>query len=137
MPPHRPNPRPPAPMRIISRRETRQSCSLLRLVMMFASHRVGSDDRMFQRASPAATPKVNAVQLQPQRKMVIRPPCGLSADAVKHLVERAARRAHVAENGVHRLRHTFCSHLAMRGAPVRAIQELAGHTDLSTTQRYM
>jgi len=25
----------------------------------------------------------------------------------------------------------------MRGAPARAIQELAGHQDLSTTQRYM
>jgi len=32
---------------------------------------------------------------------------------------------------------TFCSHLAMRGAPARAIQELAGHKDLSMTQRYM
>lgn len=61
----------------------------------------------------------------------------LSADVVKHLVERAARRAQLKENGVHRLRHTFCSHLAMRGAPARAIQELAGHKDLSTTQRYM
>lgn len=39
--------------------------------------------------------------------------------------------------GVHVLRHTFCSHLAMRGAPARAIQELAGHADLGTTQRYM
>jgi len=35
------------------------------------------------------------------------------------------------------LRHTFCSHLAMRGAGARAIQELAGHRDLVTTQRYM
>jgi len=28
--------------------------------------------------------------------------------------------------GVHILSHTFCSHLAMEGAPARAIQELAG-----------
>jgi hypothetical protein len=34
-------------------------------------------------------------------------------------------------------RHSFCSHLAMRGAPAKAIQELAGHRDLSMTQRYM
>ncbi|PYR02564.1 MAG: site-specific integrase, partial [Acidobacteria bacterium] len=61
----------------------------------------------------------------------------MSADIVKHRVERAARRAQIAQNGVHRLRHTFCSHLAMRGAPARAIQELAGHQDLTTTQRYM
>jgi len=51
-------------------------------------------------------------------------------------MRRAARRANV-KAGVHILRHTFCSHLAMRGAPARAIQELAGHEDLSTTQRYM
>jgi len=50
---------------------------------------------------------------------------------------RAAQRAAGIEQGVHILRHTFCSHLAMRGAPARAIQELAGHADLSTTQRYM
>jgi integrase len=61
----------------------------------------------------------------------------MSADIVKHHVERAARRAQIGQSGVHRLRHTFCSHLAMRGAPARAIQELAGHQDLTTTQRYM
>ena len=32
---------------------------------------------------------------------------------------------------------TFGSHLAMRGAPAKAIQELAGHQDLATTQQYM
>lgn len=39
--------------------------------------------------------------------------------------------------GVHVLRHTFCSHLAMRGAPAKAIQEFAGHANLTTTTRYM
>jgi site-specific recombinase XerD len=50
---------------------------------------------------------------------------------------RGAQRAAEIEQGVHILRHAFCSHLAMKGAPARAIQELAGHADLSTTQRYM
>ena len=51
--------------------------------------------------------------------------------------DRLARRARLVQQGVHILRHPFCSHLAMRGAPARAIQELAGHKNLSTTQRYM
>ena len=52
-------------------------------------------------------------------------------------VRRATRQAGVTHEGVHVLRHTFCSHLAMRGASTRAIQELAGHQNISTTQRYM
>lgn len=42
-----------------------------------------------------------------------------------------------ARGNKHVLRHTFCSHLAMRGASMLAIQELAGHVDLRTTRRYM
>ena len=61
----------------------------------------------------------------------------LSQKMVQDRVRWAARRASLEHQGVHILRHTFCSHLAMRGAPARAIQELAGHADLSTTQRYM
>jgi integrase len=61
----------------------------------------------------------------------------LTQDMVSDHVARAAKRAGLSTSGVHRLRHSFCSHLAMRGAPARAIQELAGHQDLITTQRYM
>ena len=61
----------------------------------------------------------------------------LTQDMVADHVGRAAKRAGLNTSGVHRLRHSFCSHLAMRGAPARAIQELAGHQDLITTQRYM
>ena len=60
----------------------------------------------------------------------------LTQKVVQRIVARVARKAGV-DCGVHTLRHTFCSHLAMRGAPARAIQELAGHQDLGTTQRYM
>jgi site-specific recombinase XerD len=38
---------------------------------------------------------------------------------------------------IHILRHTFCSHLAMRGASAVQIMELAGHTKLEMTMRYM
>jgi integrase len=60
----------------------------------------------------------------------------LTRQQVQYRVKRTARKANVGD-GVHILRHTFCSHLAMRGAPARAIQELAGHSELGMTQRYM
>src|SRR4029453_5214263 len=46
-------------------------------------------------------------------------------------------KAGLTKKGAHVLRHTFCSHLSMCGAPARAIQEAAGHQDLRTTQPYM
>ena len=52
------------------------------------------------------------------------------------LVRWAERQAGLSYKGVHALRHTFCSHLVMRGAVPQQVQELAGHEDLSTTQRY-
>jgi integrase len=60
----------------------------------------------------------------------------LTQKIVQDHIRRAARKANV-RPGVHILRHTFCSRLAMRGAPTRAIQDLAGHQNLTTTQRYM
>jgi integrase len=57
---------------------------------------------------------------------------------LRGLLRAAQRRAQLEPTGnLHVLRHTFCSHLAMRGAPARTIQELAGHAHLTTTMRYM
>ncbi len=53
-------------------------------------------------------------------------------------MEQATRRAGLDKTrSLHILRHTFCSRLAMKGAPAKAIQELAGHQNLGTTLRYM
>lgn len=62
----------------------------------------------------------------------------ISNRTIRNWFGQAQRRAGLEQkHGVHMLRHTFCSHLAAAGAPAKAIQELAGHVDLVTTQQYM
>ncbi|NRD62034.1 tyrosine-type recombinase/integrase [Corallococcus exiguus] len=34
------------------------------------------------------------------------------------------------------VRHTFASHLVMRGVPLKAVQELLGHATIDMTMRY-
>jgi len=60
----------------------------------------------------------------------------LTKGECKHPLYRACRRAGLRRIGWHVLRHTFASHLAMRGVPMKAIQELLGHTTLEMTMRY-
>jgi len=62
----------------------------------------------------------------------------VDANVLQNWMEQATRRAGLAPTGsLHILRHTFCSILAMKGAPAKAIQELAGHGTLTMTMRYM
>ena len=60
-----------------------------------------------------------------------------TASTIRTWLAKAQQAAGFEVRGPHCLRHTFCSHLAMRGAPARAIQKLAGHQSVVTTERYM
>jgi integrase len=60
----------------------------------------------------------------------------LLATACKWPLWRACKKAGLRPIQWHVLRHTFASHLVMRGAPIKAVQELMGHSTIEMTMRY-
>jgi integrase len=51
-------------------------------------------------------------------------------------LDRCAKRAGVSRIRVHDLRHTYATHLVMKGVPMVAVRDYLGHTDIKTTQQY-
>lgn len=61
----------------------------------------------------------------------------LTVRSIERLIPKYIRRSGVQKTVTpHVLRHTFATHLVGAGADMRGVQELLGHTSLSTTQKY-
>ena len=61
----------------------------------------------------------------------------LTRVVIWNIIKKASKIAGINKNIYpHVFRHTFASHLLMNGADLRLIQELLGHSDISTTQIY-
>lgn len=61
----------------------------------------------------------------------------LSVSGIEDIVKRIGKRAGVTNVHPHRFRRTLATRLVASGMPIQEVQRILGHTDISTTMRYV
>ena len=93
-------------------------------------------DRYFNKTMPASDatgPMFWSLPKGPDKK--IRP---ATDETIRRVLERAVRRAKFSKRITpHSLRHTFITQALHSGADIKTVQALAGHSNISTTSRYL
>jgi len=95
----------------------------------------GNKDRVIPIASTIKQPLLSYIEkghLKPSERLF-----PIQARRVYTIVKHYAQAAGIDNLSPHGLRHYFATALLERGAPLRAIQELLGHADISTTAIYL
>lgn len=99
-------------------------------VVPFGEAAAGSIDAWFVRGRPGLGPASHAAFVNRRGRRLTR-------QGAWKIVKAYAHRAGLdADVSPHTLRHSFATHLLDGGADVRAVQELLGHANVSTTQIY-
>ena len=73
---------------------------------------------------------------KPVRKRKGLAPAPEAIGSIKTAFKAAVRRAGIEDFRFHDLRHSFSSHMVMRGATIKEVQEILGHKNISMTMRY-
>ena len=95
---------------------------------------------LFEELSALSLPDSDAPLFRSQKRGPDGGPRPITARQAERLVKGAAKKAglkHASEVSPHWLRHAHASHAMDRGAKIHLVQATLGHSDISTTGRYL